>query len=118
MAAAPMYVQQRVVGVLNLASRDPHAFDRWALWGADRGAWAGSQGARCQWRGISWCSSAAAAACMQRSASRCLPAAGCRARRSRLVWLLALVLAPFVAALEYTTQVGGGPGLLKCVLQW
>lgn len=28
MAAAPMYVQQRVVGVLNLASKDPHAFDR------------------------------------------------------------------------------------------
>ncbi|KAL4438694.1 hypothetical protein ABPG77_006298 [Micractinium sp. CCAP 211/92] len=51
MAAAPMYVQQRVVGVLNLASKDPHAFDR-----------------------------------------------------SRLVWLLALVLAPFVAALQYTTQ--------------
>ncbi|KAI3431605.1 hypothetical protein D9Q98_004655 [Chlorella vulgaris] len=51
MAAAPMYVQQRVVGVLNLASKDPHAFDR-----------------------------------------------------SRLVWLLALVLAPFVEALKYTTQ--------------
>lgn len=30
------------------------------------------------------------------------------ARRSRLVWLLALVLAPFVAALQYTTQVRAG----------
>jgi hypothetical protein len=42
MAAAPMYVQQRVVGVLSLASRDPHAFDRWAgqagsCRGAERG---------------------------------------------------------------------------------
>lgn len=31
MAAAPMYVQQKIVGVLNLASKDPHAFDRCAL---------------------------------------------------------------------------------------
>ncbi|GAB4823699.1 hypothetical protein N2152v2_010745 [Parachlorella kessleri] len=51
MAAAPMYVQQKIVGVLNLASRDPHAFDR-----------------------------------------------------SRLVWLMAVVLSPFVSALEFTTQ--------------
>lgn len=37
------------------------------------------------------------------------PELDCRCRRrpcrSRLVWLLALVLAPFVAALQYTTQV-------------
>eukprot|EP00887_Chlorella_sp_A99_P000529 scaffold17.g529.t1 len=51
MAAAPMYVQQRVVGVLSLASAEPHAFDR-----------------------------------------------------CRLVWLLAMVLVPFVSALRYTSQ--------------
>ena len=37
MAAAPMYVQQRLVGVLNLASKDPHAFDRWGVGGWQRG---------------------------------------------------------------------------------
>ena len=42
MAAAPMYVQQRVVGVLNLASKDPHAFDRWV------GAAAPAEGRRCR----------------------------------------------------------------------
>ena len=51
MAAAPVYVHQRVVGVLSLASREPHTFDH-----------------------------------------------------SRMVWLLAMVLAPFVSALRYTSQ--------------
>lgn len=51
MAAAPMYVQRQLVGVLSLASSEPHAFDR-----------------------------------------------------CRLVWLLAMVLAPFAAALRYTSR--------------
>ena len=51
MASAPMFVEHRIIGVLSLASCQPHAFDR-----------------------------------------------------PRLVWLLALILAPFANLLQYTTQ--------------
>lgn len=119
MAAAPMYVQQRVVGVLNLASKDPHAFDRRARRG--RCVWGGGAvqvlaagllflllmlglgGGR--WRGCSAFMAAGQPPTGLTAQSIHLPACRMPACRSRLVWLLALVLAPFVAALEWTSQV-------------
>lgn len=63
MASAPMFAEHRIIGVLSLASCQPHAFDR-----------------------------------------------------PRLVWLLALILAPFANLLQYTTQRMEMGRFIQCVM--